>query len=174
MNVRLYSVVLCLVCGAALATSAPWVMLSAKTATIAVHGGVATVPATGLIAMPANYFDLEGTTVTFTPDGTGRYSVEVGDLFSTGGGTGPVNAPVQGIGEWQADPTPGEYYGSESLLTSMMPVFIGAQNWTETGVADSRVFRAFGPGIRWIAHEAIHRWSSHLRFRNPVSGKIED
>ena len=86
MNVRLYSVVLCLVCGAALATSAPWVMLSAETATIAVHGGVTTVPATGLIAMPANYFDLEGTTVTFTPDGTGRYSVEVGDLEWEAGG----------------------------------------------------------------------------------------
>ena len=95
MNVRLYRVVLCLVCGAILATPAPWVMLSAETATSAVHGGVTTVPATSLITMPANYFDLEGTTVTFTPDGTGKYSVEVGDLEWEDPGRGPTGAVSQ-------------------------------------------------------------------------------
>ena len=96
------------------------------------------------------------------------------DVYSSGGGTGPVNVPVQGIGAWQANPTRGEYYGSDNLLTSMMPVFIGAQNWTEAGDAYGYAFRNFGPGIRWVAHEAVHRWGIELRFRNPRSGQVED
>ena len=96
------------------------------------------------------------------------------DLFNSGGGTGPVNAPVQGIGEWQANPTRGEHYASDKLLTSMMPVFIGAPNFNETGVSNGRQYRAFSPGIRWIAHEAVHRWAAHLSFRHPRTGRIED
>ena len=96
------------------------------------------------------------------------------DLFSSGGGTGPVNAPVQGIGEWQANPTWGERYASDKLLTSMMPVFIGAPNFNETGVSNGRQYRAFSPGIRWIAHEAVHRWAASLSFRHPRTGRIED
>ena len=105
--------------------------------------------------------------VTFT-------AFRMDDLFNSGGGTGPVNAPVQGIGEWQANPTRGEHYASDKLLTSMMPVFIGAPNFNETGVSNGRQYRAFSPGIRWIAHEAVHRWAAHLSFRHPRTGRIED
>ena len=38
-------------------------------------------------------------------------------------------APVQGIGRWQADPTPGEIYGSDNLLVTASPMFIGAPLW---------------------------------------------
>ncbi len=96
------------------------------------------------------------------------------DLYSTGSASGPINAPVQGIGSWQANPTPGERYGSDSLLVTMVPVFIGAPHFTETGVSWGRPFRNFGYGIRWIAHEAVHRWASHLQFRSPRSGQVED
>ena len=106
-------------------------------------------------------------TVTFT-------DFRLDDLFSSGGGTGPVNVPVQGIGEWQANPTWGEHYASVNLLTSIMPVFVGAPNFNETGVSNGRQYRAFSPGIRWIAHEAIHRWAGHLSFRHPRTGRIED
>ena len=96
------------------------------------------------------------------------------DLFSSGGGTGPVNVPVQGIGVGQANANRGKRYGSDNLLTSMMPVFIGAPNFNETGVSNGRQYRAFSPGIRWIAHEAVHRWAAHLSFRHPRTGRIED
>ncbi len=96
------------------------------------------------------------------------------DLFSSGGGTGPVNEAVQGIGERQANPTSGEVYLSDRLLTSMMPVFIGAPNFNETGVSWGREFQAFSPAIRWIAHEAVHRWAASLSFRNPWTGRTED
>ena len=48
--------------------------------TIAVHGSVTTVPAGRLLHRPANFFDLEGTTVTFSPNGEGEYAVTVGKL----------------------------------------------------------------------------------------------
>ena len=96
------------------------------------------------------------------------------DLFSNGPGSGPINAPVRGIGPWQANPTPGERYGSDNLLVTMAPLFVGAPNFTETGVSRERPFRNFGYGIRWIAHEAVHRWASHLQFRSPRSGQVED
>ena len=55
-------------------------------------GAVTAVPATGLIAKTANFFDLEGRTVTFTPDGEGRYAVETGSLtwVATGAATSRV------------------------------------------------------------------------------------
>ena len=78
-----------MVCGATLATSAPRVMLSAQNDTIRVHGSVTTVPAMGLISKPANLLDLEGTTVTFTPDGADAYTVAVGPLTLGGPGRRP-------------------------------------------------------------------------------------
>ena len=44
------------------------------------------------------------------------------DLYGTGSGTGPINEPVHGIGEWQANPSRGEHFGSENLLVTMVPV----------------------------------------------------
>ena len=98
----------------------------------------------------------------------------IDDLFSQGPGSGPINAPVQGIGPWQADPTPGEIYGSDNLLVTANPIFVGAPLWGETGVAEGRTFRNFSRGIAWIAHELTHRWVAHMQFRNPRSGRIED
>ena len=95
------------------------------------------------------------------------------DFWNSGAGTGAVNAPVQGIGEGRANPRSGEKFGSDNLLTSMHSVFIGAEKWTEAGVVRGREFHGFGYGIRWVAHEAIHRWLAHLDFRNPRSGEIE-
>lgn len=79
-NVRLVRYVLCLVCSTILAVSAPWVMLSCESDTIAVHGSVTTVPAGRLLNRPANFFDLEGTAVMFSPNGEGEYAVAVGKL----------------------------------------------------------------------------------------------
>ena len=38
------------------------------------------MPASELILMPANLFDLEGKTLTFSPDSAGRYAVTDGNL----------------------------------------------------------------------------------------------
>ena len=45
-----------------------------------VEGTVTTMPASELILMPANPFDLEGRTLTFSPDSAGRYTVTDGSL----------------------------------------------------------------------------------------------
>lgn len=45
-----------------------------------VVGEVRVIPVGDILRRPASFFDLEGKTVTFTPDGAGRYSVQTGDL----------------------------------------------------------------------------------------------
>ena len=79
----------------------------------------------------------------------------VDDFDNNGAGTGPINAPVQGISEAQATANWGEYFGSDNLLVSMVPVFIGAPHFRETGVSlySDRTFQNFAPGVGWIAHE---------------------
>ena len=94
-------------------------------------------------------------------------------LYGGGPGSGPINTPVQGIGDWQARPTSGTEFRSDSLLVTMVPTFIGAPLFSETGMWADLEFRDFGRGISWIAHEAVHRWAAHLKFRNPHSGRIE-
>ncbi len=95
------------------------------------------------------------------------------DIHNSGPGTGPLNVAVQGIGDWQADPGRGDRYRSDILLTSMHTIYIGGENWTETGVSAGRSFHNYGRGVNWIAHEAVHRWAAHLDFRNSRSGEIE-
>ena len=97
----------------------------------------------------------------------------IDDLFNTGPGSGPINAPVQGIGGWQADPNPGSGYGSDSLLVTMSPVFVGGPKFRESGFGGDRGDRNHALAVFWVAHEAVHRWAAHLRFRNPRSGRIE-
>ena len=95
-------------------------------------------------------------------------------LLNAGAGTGPINVPVQGIGEWQTNPTPGADYGSDALLVSMEPAFIGTPTFGYTNVSDGRALHNFAPGVGWIAHEAVHRWAAHMQFRSPRSGQVED
>ena len=100
----------------------------------------------------------------------------IDDLFGGGPGSGPINAPARGIYHRQRDPDRGHRFGSDSLLVTMAPVFLGREDtWRETGRDENgHPFRDFSNGIQWIAHEATHRWVAHLRFRNPRSGQIED
>ena len=93
------------------------------------------------------------------------------DLYNVGAGTGPINTTAQGIGRDR--PQDGERWGSFNILTSMETVFIGGANFRETGTSRDWQYRAHAPGVRWIAHEAVHRWSAHLSFRNPHTGQIE-
>ena len=88
-------------------------------------------------------------------------------------GTGPINDPVSGIGDWQADPTPGTVYGSDNLLVSMRPAFIGTPAFAYAYSFYGHPQHNFAPGIGWVAHELVHRWAVHLRFRNPRTGRIE-
>ena len=99
----------------------------------------------------------------------------IDDLFGHGPSTGAINARVQGIGRDPANPWSGERFGSENLLVSMAPQFLGAENlWRESGLADNgHPFRNFAEGIWWIAHETTHRWIAFMRFRNPLTGRIE-
>ena len=94
------------------------------------------------------------------------------DLYNVGAGTGPINTTAQGIGRDRAQD--GERWGSYSILTSMETVFLGAANFRESGTTLGGFrYRAHAPGVWWIAHEAVHRWASHLSFRDPRTGQIE-
>ncbi len=97
----------------------------------------------------------------------------IDDLYGTGAGTGPINAPVQGIGVGQANANRGKRYGSDHLLVSMAPVFIGTPTFGYTNVSNGHALHNYAPAIGWIAHEAVHRWAAHLDFRNPRSGRVE-
>ncbi len=99
----------------------------------------------------------------------------IDDLFGHGPSTGAMNVPVQGIGHDPAHPRTGDNFGSENLLVTMSPQFLGAENlWRETGLGDNgHPFRNFAEGVWWIAHETTHRWVAFMRFRNPLSGQIE-
>ena len=61
--------------------------------------------------------------------------------------------------------------------SSASPLFIGAPRFVERGTDNfggtPRRFRRHAYVIWWIAHELIHRWSSHLSFRDPETGRIE-
>ena len=94
-------------------------------------------------------------------------------LYSSGSGSGPVNVPVQGVGT-SADPDSGEHYGSDKLLVTMVPVFLGGPRFTFGRVEWGYEQRNFPNAIDWIAHELVHRWAAHLSFRNPRTGRIED
>ena len=97
------------------------------------------------------------------------------DLFNTGPGTGPIDVPIQGIGDDQADPSPGSRYGSDNLLSALSGArFVGGPRWAESGVEDDYEFHGHSYGVRHVAHELVHRWAAHLRFRDPASGRVED
>ena len=65
-----------LVCVASLIVSARWTVFAVRNDAMTLHGSVTAVPATGLIHKQANFFDLEGKTVTFTPNGATGYRIE--------------------------------------------------------------------------------------------------
>ena len=101
---------------------------------------------------------------------------EFDDLYGQGPGSGTRNEPILGIGPGPdgAGPHDAAEWGSDTLLVTMSPVFLGGPAfWNETADSDGRPYGNFGIGIRWIAHEATHRWVAHMSFRNPRTGQIE-
>ena len=98
----------------------------------------------------------------------------IDDLFGHGGSSGPVNELIEGLGGGRGDGSRGHLYGSDALLVTQAPLWLGGANfWPETGVSAGRRFRNFAKGVWWIAHESTHRWLVSLRFRNPRTGQIE-
>ncbi len=101
---------------------------------------------------------------------------EFDDLYGQGPGSGALNEPILGIGPGPdgAGPHAARRFGSDTLLVTMSPVYLGGPDfWNETDVSHGRPYGNFGVGVRWIAHEATHRWVAHLSFRNPRTGRIE-
>ena len=72
--------------------SPPVTWMTAGSEGMTVLGKVTVLPVADVLRRPPSFFDLEGKTVTFTPDGEGRYAVEAGSLTweETGAATGPV------------------------------------------------------------------------------------
>ncbi len=77
-------------CCAAAAVFASALSAQTRSDTIGVHGPVTTIPAGTLIRRSANFFDLEEKTLTFTPNGSGGYTVAVGALTWDDPGLVPV------------------------------------------------------------------------------------
>ena len=96
------------------------------------------------------------------------------DIFNTGPGSGPINVPIQGIGDKQTRPQSGAKYGSDSLLSAVIGArYIGGPRWVESGDHYGRDFHGHSYGVRHVAHELVHRWSSNLEFRNPRTRRTE-
>ena len=95
------------------------------------------------------------------------------DIFATGPASGPINVPIQGIGDKQTRPRSGSTHRSDNLLSAVSASFIGAPRWAESGVDDAYEFHGHSYGVRHVAHELVHRWSSNLEFRNPQSRNTE-
>ena len=96
------------------------------------------------------------------------------DIFNTGPGSGPVNVAIQGIGDKQTRPQSGAMYGSDSLLSAVIGArYIGGPRWVESGDHYGRDFHGHSYGVRHVAHELVHRWSSNLEFRNPRTRRTE-
>ena len=95
------------------------------------------------------------------------------DLFNSGPGSGPLSVPIQGIGDWQANPRSGSTHGSDSLLSAAAAQYIGGPKYNESGVKDAYDFHGHARGVNHAAHELLHRWAANLRFRDPRSGGIE-
>ena len=96
------------------------------------------------------------------------------DLYNTGPASGPINLPVFGIGDKQADPRDGSSHGSDVLLSAVSPKFIGGPRFVESSVEDEYEFHGHSYGVRHAAHELVHRWAAYLEFRDPLSGRIVD
>lgn len=94
-------------------------------------------------------------------------------LNASASATGRINVPIQGIGEPFAKPQSGAAFGSTQLQSAVRPVYVGAPFLAETYVGEGHTARNYGRGLDWIAHELVHSWSAALKFRNPVSGKVE-
>lgn len=92
-------------------------------------------------------------------------------VFNKASASGPINTPVHGIGDWQADPNSGSDYASEDLLAAVKPVFVGGPGFAESGVDPyfGGEFRRHSYAVSFIAHELVHRWAAHLRFCNSQS-----
>ena len=96
------------------------------------------------------------------------------DLHNSGPGTGPINVPVLGIGEWRANPRSWQEHGSDIALSAVSnPQFIGTPKYAESGVYFGREFHGHALGVHYIAHELIHRWAANMSFKDPTSGRIE-
>ena len=101
---------------------------------------------------------------------------EFDDLYGQGPGSGALNEPILGIGPGPdgAGPHNAQFFGSDTLLVTMAPVYLGGPAfWNENAESDGRPYGNFGVGVRWVAHEATHRWLAHLSFRNPRTGRVE-
>ena len=96
------------------------------------------------------------------------------NLFDVGAGTGPINVPIYGLGPECANPRPGTIFNSDMIQASMSPVFVGAPRYAETASEGGHICYGFPFAVTYPGHEYGHRWvTSHLKFRNPVSGQIE-
>jgi hypothetical protein len=98
----------------------------------------------------------------------------IDDLHNHQGTRAPYGYPVKGIGEDLAQP--GDTFpisGSHKLQAVTGPAYLGPryEEFVEDG---DRHFKNYANAVGWLAHEFGHRWGLALRFRNPVTGKVEN
>ena len=105
------------------------------------------------------YFHLGG--LDLSPAVPGFHRNREAPFFNAGAGTGPINVPVHR--EWQA--TPGADYGSDTLLVSMRPAFVGTPGLYQRVRRSVHNFALGSAGSRT-------KTAAHLQFRNPHSGRI--
>jgi hypothetical protein len=98
----------------------------------------------------------------------------IDDLYNAQGTRTGFAPAVQGIGEEPKQSyDASEAAGSTKLQAVTGPVYLGPRfaEFLEDG---GRHYKNYAHAVGWMAHEFGHRWGMSLRFRNPVTDKVED
>jgi hypothetical protein len=86
----------------------------------------------------------------------------IDDLFNHGGGVGPLNVPIQGIGVVGVRPRDGKReFGSAKLQMAVGPVYLGPR-FQENPNDGKITYHNYAFAVGWMAHELGHRWSGFL------------
>jgi hypothetical protein len=98
----------------------------------------------------------------------------IDDLFCQGGGAVHANFVIHGTGPRGEHPRSTSSIGSRQLQMTAATVWPGGQKFDETGTTDNSRYGNYAFGVGWLAHETSHYLGPMLRFRNPVTGEVEE
>jgi hypothetical protein len=98
----------------------------------------------------------------------------IDDLFCQGGGAVHANFVIHGTGPRGEHPRSTMAIGSRQLQMTAATVWPGGQKFDETGTTDNSRYVNYAFGVGWLAHETSHYLGPMLRFRNPVTGNVEE
>jgi hypothetical protein len=107
----------------------------------------------------------------------------IDDLHNHQGTHSAFAPPIQGVGEELKTAEDGKpLTGSPKLQVITGPIYLGprfAESLEDDALLNlrgsaGRRYHNYANAVGWMSHEFGHRWGVGLRFRNPVTGKVEN